>query len=433
MTRLIGKNIRGTTYKVSFPTLPSLQVAPSKVTLIQKMYAHDILLLEYPSLSATYLRVLNTEIPVQLEWTQGKRTSTWVGYVTSVTQDSAAQSSQTMVIRCMGPSWELKNSQQNVYLNRTIPEVVSLIARQFNFSLVTDKSASSVRVPSLTFPGGSYWEWLVQQAKDIGYGVSVVGTRIFFLPLKSFLDGTSTDVPILQMWKNDVPNGASVLDRTLLQFKAEKGEFWEGSEARRSQKVIQGVNPLTGKAFKKSVDPKRNKGALRKATNDTLFSENLVSTVTTNPKLAAARAEGAALMAQFSSPATARAQGDPRFRPFSPVYVEGTGLETDGYWMIADVTHEMYIQGEYNAMLHLLTDGSGRSAKTSVRQTTAAVSGQVNLQEAAKYKKNRLTTSPRKASVLKVNSPIIKQGNQGGNRTDSKWKATARSKAEGRR
>lgn len=432
MTRLVGKNLRGTRYSVSFPTLPSLKTAPSKVTLIQKMYAHDILLLEYPALSATYLKVLATEVPVQLTWTQGKRTATWVGYVTAVTQESAAQTSQAMIVRCMGPSWELKNSQQQIWTNKTIPEVGNEIAKKFNFSYITEKSKSSVRFPSITFPGGSYWEWLVEHAKLIGYGISVVGTRIYFLPFKSFLNGNSTDVPILQMWKNDVPNGVSVLDRTLIQFKAEKGEFWEGSEASRSQKVIQGIDPTTGKQFKKTVDPKRSAGALRKNTNDTLFSENLVGTLATNPKIAAARAEGAALLAQFSSPASARAQGDPRFKPFYPVYVEGTGAETDGYWMIADVTHELHIQGEYTATLRLLTDGVGVSAKNSVRQPTASVVGQVNLQEAAKYNKNRLTASPQKASVLKIKAPIIKQSNQGGNRTDTKWKATARSKAEGR-
>lgn len=432
MSRLVGKNPRGTTYKVTFDTLSELQVAPSKVTLIQKMYSHDILLLEYPSLSATSIRVLNTQVPVSVRWQQGNRAYTWVGYVTAVAQESAAQTTQKMIVRCVGPSWELKNSQQQIYKNKTIPEIAQIISKQFGFSCITEKSKSAVRLPSVTFPGGSYWEWLVEHAKEIGYGLHAVGTRIYLLPFKSFLDGGSTDVPILQMWQSDVPNGVSVLDRTLNHFKAEKGEFWEGGSESRAQKIIQGIDPITGKEFKRRADPKRKAGSLRKNTSDTLFTENVISSVVTNTKLAAAKAEGAALLAQFSTPATAKAQGDPRFRPFAPVFIEGTGSETDGYWMISEVTHEMYIQGEYTASLKLLTDGSGKSAKTSLRQPTAAVVGQVNLQEAAKYKKNRLTLSPQKASVLKMNSPVIKRGNQGGNRTNTKWKATARSKAEGR-
>lgn len=433
MTRLIGKNLRGTSYQVTFPTLPSLKVAPSKITIIQKAYAHDIALLEFPSVSFTRLNLLNTNVPVQITWTQGKKSQSWLGYVTSVRQQTAAQTSQKMVVHCVGPSWELKNSTQKVFKNKTIPEVAEIIAKQFGFSFITDRSKTAVRLSSIVIPGNSYWEWLVEHAQAIGYGLSVVGTRMYFMPYRSFIDNGSTDVPILQMWRNDIPNGISVIDRTLIEFKSEKGEYNEGIRTTRAQKIIQGIDPITNRVIKEMADPKRRSGSLRRNVNDTIFNDNLAEQVVNDKNLALAKAEGAALLAQFSIPAQVKAQGDPDFKPFQPVFVDGTGAETDGYWLITEVTHTLHIQGEYTATMSLLTDGNGRSAQTKTRQATAALSGQVNLEEAIKYKKNRVTSSPAKSSVLKTKGNMFTQGNQGGNRTNTKWKATARSKAEGRR
>lgn len=434
MTRLIGKNTRGTRYEVTFPTLAStLKVAPSKITIIQRAYAHQIALLEFPSYSATRMNLFATNVPVQIDWYQDNKRQTWLGYVTSVQRQSAAQTTEKMIVRCVSPSWELKNSTQQVFKNKTIPEVAEKIASQFGFSFITDRSKTAVRLPSIVIPGNSYWEWLVEHAQAIGYGLTVVGTRMYFMPYRSFIDNGSTNVPILQMWSQDIPAGVSFLDRTLIEFKSEKGEYHEGNISHRAQKIIQGIDPISNRVIKEMADPKRKTGSLRKATNDTIFNDNLAEQVVNNKALAIARAEGAALLAQFSTPATARAQGDLDFRPFQPVYVEGTGAETDGYWLIMDVTHTLHINGEYTAMLSLLTDGNGRSVQTRARQTTAALSGQVNLEEAIKYKKNRVTSSPAKSSVLKTKGNMFTQGNQGGNRTNTKWKATAKSKAEGRR
>lgn len=434
MTKLIGKNTRGTRYEVRFPTLAStFKVAPSKVTIIQKAYAHQIALLEFPSYSATGMKLFATNVPVEIYWEQGKKKQTWIGYVTSIQRQSAAQTSEKMIVRCVSPSWELKNSTQQVFKNKSIPEIAEKIAGQFGFSFITDRSKTAVRLPSIVIPGNSYWEWLVEHAQTIGYGLSVVGTRMYFMPYRSFIDNGSTDVPILQMWSQDIPAGVSFLDRTLIEFKSEKGEYYEGANSHRAQKIVQGIDPLTNRVIKETADPKRKSGSLRKNTNDTIFNDNLAEQVVNNKALAIAKAEGAALLAQFSTPATARAQGDPEFKPFQPVYVEGTGAETDGYWLIMDVTHTLHINGEYTATLSLLTDGSGKNAQTRTRQTTAALSGQVNLEEAIKYKKNRVTTSPTKSSVLKTKGNMFTQGKQGGNRTNTKWKATAKSKAEGRR
>jgi phage protein D len=433
INQTIGKNPRGTKYTVKFPTLPSLTVAPSKITINQKMYAHDVVTLEYPSISSLFVSVLKTGVPIQIDWKQGTRTNSWVGYVSYVSKDKAAQSNQPMTIRCVGASFELKQSNQLIFKNKTIPEVAAELAKKSGFSFITDKASTAIRYEQMALSGETYWEWITANAKNIGYGVYASGTRLFFRPLKNILDEASTDVPILQMWRSDIPSNVAVYDRTLYSFKVLNGEYVEWSESTiRSQKLTAGINPLTGKNVSAKADPKRTNGGLRQTPGDSIFNDPLVTTVNHDEVMAKANAEGNALLAQFSLPAFIKGQGDPRIAPFKPVYVEGTGKESDGYWMVAEVTHTLHIKGEYTIEATILTDGSGPSQQTIYRQTTPSIAGTVNLREAVLKNKNRVSGSPAKLSVLRARGPIIQEGNQGYNRTPTKWKATARSRAEGR-
>ncbi len=429
----LGKNPRETRYTVKFPTLPTLTVAPSKVIIDQKMYAHDVVTLEYPSISSLFVSVLKTGVPVQIEWTQGTRTNSWVGYVTYVSKETAAQSTQPMKIRCIGASFELKQSDQLVFTNKTIPEAAAVLAKKAGFSFITDPSSTVIRYAQMALSGESFWEWIVANAQKIGYGVYASGTRLYFRPLRKILDEASTDVPILQMWRSDIPAHSSILDRTLYSFKVLNGEYVEWSESTiRSQKIVSGINPLTGKSVAAKADPKKTTGALRRTPGDSIFNDPIVTAVSHDDVMAKSNAEGNALLAQFSMPAHVRGQGDPRLAPFKPVYVDGTGPESDGYWMVAEVTHTLHIKGEYTIEATLLTDGAGPSKQTIYRQTTPSIAGTVNLREAVLKNKNRVSGSPAKLSALKSRGPIIKEGNQGYNRTGTKWKATARSRAEGR-
>lgn len=432
ISQTIGKNPRQTKYTVKFPTLPTLKVVPSKITISQKMYAHDIVTLEYPSVSSLFMSVLKTGVPIQIEWTQGTRTTSWIGYVSYVSKETAAQSKQPMTVRCVGASFELKQSDQTIFRNRTIPEAAEALAKRAGFSFITDKSSTALRYEQLSLVGESYWEWMVANAKRIGYGMYVSGTRLYFRPLRKILDEASTDVPILQMWRSDTPSTSPVFDRTLYSFRILNGEYVELSDIVRSQKLTGGINPLTGKQVSATADPKTLSGGLRRTPGDSLFNDPLVETVNHDDVMAKSNAEGNAFLAQFSLPAFVRGQGDPRIAPFKPVYIDGTGKESDGYWMVAEATHTLHIKGEYTLEATILTDGSGPNQQTIYRQTTPAIAGTVNLREAVLKNKNRASGSPTKLSGLKARGPVIREGNQGFNRTPTRWKATARSKAEGR-
>lgn len=429
MTNLVGKNVRGTYFKVSFPTFSAARpVQPSLVQLVQRQGAHEILTLEFRNTIPSWMLSIKTGIPVKLEWNQGRQNNTWVGYISFISKESSAQRSQPMIIRCVGASFVLKQSVQRVFRNKTIQDVARQIAQENGLSFVGDSIPNEVRYEQLVIAGESYWEWLQLNASQIGCVVYVTGTRMFFKRITSLINLGSTNVPILQMWDTAIPATAVGVDRTLSYFKIISGEYVEGKAEPRSQKISGGVDPLSGKAFYAKATPKKSREALRKTVSDVLFDDPITNRVVHGPTMARSIAEGAAFLAQFSVPAKAIGQGDPRIKPYFPVYIDGTGTDSDGYWMVEEAIHEFHISGEYKVKLRLLTDGLGANKTSPYRQATANLTGTINLTQALINKTPELATSPAKSSKLALKGPIIKQGNQGFVRTPTKWKATATSK-----
>lgn len=429
MTNLVGKNVRGTYFKVTFPTFSAARpVQPSLVQLVQRQGAHEILTLEFRNTIPSWMLSIKTGIPVKLEWNQGRQNNTWVGYISFISKESSAQRSQPMIIRCVGASFVLKQSVQRVFRNKTIQDVARQIAQENGLSFVGDSIPNEVRYEQLVIAGESYWEWLQLNASQIGCVVYVTGTRMFFKRITSLINLGSTNVPILQMWDTAIPATAVGVDRTLSYFKIISGEYVEGKAEPRSQKISGGVDPLSGKAFYAKATPKKSREALRKTVSDVLFDDPITNRVVHGPTMARSIAEGAAFLAQFSVPAKAIGQGDPRIKPYFPVYIDGTGTDSDGYWMVEEAIHEFHISGEYKVKLRLLTDGLGANKTSPYRQATANLTGTINLTQALINKTPELATSPAKSSKLALKGPIIKQGNQGFVRTPTKWKATATSK-----
>ena len=430
MSKLVGKNVRGTSFKITFPTFSSTRVVqPSLIQLIQKQGSHEILNLEFRNTIPSWMLTIKTGVPVKFEWTQGKQQNTWIGYVSYISKESSAQRSQPMSIRCVGASFALKQSVQRVFKNKSIQDVARLVAQENGLAFVGDTIPNQVRYEQLVISGESYWEWLQAKSALIGCVVYVSGTKLFFKKFTSLINLGSTSVPILQMWDNSIPATAVGVDRTLSYFRITSGEYLETNQERRSQKLTGGVDPLTGKAFYAKATPKKSKDALRRTTADVLFDDPITNRVVHGPVMAKSLAEGAAFLAQFSVPAQAIGQGDPRIKPYFPVYIDGTGSDSDGYWMVDEAIHEFHISGEYRIRLKLLTDGIGASKRSPYRQATANIAGTVNLAQAIINKTPELSTSPSQSSKLALRSPVIKQGNQGYVRTPAKWKATAKSKA----
>lgn len=409
---------RGTAYKVSFPTVGSLTAQPYYVELRQVKGEHEILTLEFKRTSSLWFEVLKTGTPVAFTWDQNGKKGSWYGYVTVVSKQSASQMNRTFKIICVGTSFVLKAKSQVSFKDCTIAEAAEKIAKQFNFRFVG--TPTTRKFTSLPLAGQSYWEWLQKQAARIGYVCTVRNGTMYFTTIDSLID---MFMPTSAVLTGEPPGPASdrkVFDRTLDSFTVLNSDYLDHDILpQRTARVVSGMNPVTGQVLSSSSAPNKHRKPLRSKETPTLFS-TYSDEVVHSANAAKQAAYEQARAVTFSIVAEVIGQGDPFIHPYSTVAVEGTGVETDGYWVTASAIHQMYITGEYQVECRVLSDGLGKTVSTPVRRPDGNPHGTVNLTAATlNILKRGTSTAPTLKLVTKV--PIQVESQQGFVELGSIW------------
>jgi phage protein D len=371
---------RGTQYSVEFPTFPSLTIQPRRVDLIQKQYHHDVLILEYIATSPLWFDNLKTGVPVMFSWSQGGHTESWPGYVSHTTKVVASQRENVMEVHCVSASYPLKENHIAVYTDMTIPQVVEQICREAGLKFVGDPHPR--KFEQLIMAGSSHWEFIREQAKRIGYGLVVIGPTLFFRPLDRLIDQNGGNVPVLSLSQSDQVIRNKFLDKTLDYFKVLNGENIEDRNS-RTVKTVAGVDPYTGKPVTSTTAPNEIGVGLKVGINDVMFSEQRTDQVVHSRVDAKATSEGLAHLGRFNMPAKVKGQGDPRIKPFFPVFLSGTGASTDGYWVVEEAHHMLHGIGDYQIELTVLSDGVGDTNYTALRTEPSSIVGVINITDAA--------------------------------------------------
>jgi len=401
---LVGKFRKSTRYRVDFPTLPSFEVQPEFIEVRQVAGQHDIVQLVYTGNRGEYFRQLKTGVPVQLVWSQGARKRVWYGYVSVTTETKAAQTDRPTKVYCVGPSFLLKESKPRIFQNKTVPEAAAILAREVGLRFVGENTLN--RLPQLSITTESYWEWLQEHARLIGYVCYIDGVDLVFRPVDKVLGQENSNLPIMQYWGIPTPTTQHAVDRTLDSIQVLSGEYVEWGVDLRTNKQVGGVNPISGKPFLATASPQKVGTSLRRDLSGVLFTSQ--STFVANSYNWAKEVSAAeARLAKFNLPAKLIGQGDPRIHPYGLVYVEGTGSQTDGTWLVKSVSHKMNRTGEYSVELVAATDGLGESnvdfvgnSAASSRPLDRSIVGKINLE--AYLSSAVFNTSKTDTSVIKL-------------------------------
>lgn len=368
---------RSTYYSVMFPTAPSLKTLPSFVELRQEKGSHDILTLKFERPSNLWFDVLKTGTPVIFTWNQNGVKSIWFGYVSVVSKQTASQIKQEFSVVCVGTSYLLKAKSQRVFKNSTVTEAAEKIAKQFNFRFVS--TPTSRRFETLAMTGQSYWEWLQQQAERIGYVCLVRNGTLYFTTSDKLIDLFMPNSAVLATEPPGAASDTQLLDRSLDSFTILNSDYLDHDLlAQRTNRVTSGVNPVTGQVFGARSTPNNQGRPFRDNETPAIFSSYSEEVVHSSVSAKHAAAEEARAV-KFSTVAKAVGQGDPRIHPYSTVLVQGTGSQTDGYWVTGSVYHYFYFTGEYLTECRLLSDGLGKTVGTSFRRPDGNTNGTVNL------------------------------------------------------
>jgi phage protein D len=409
---------RNNLYKVVFPTLPSLTVAPNDVDLYQERGSHDILELSFSRSSSFWDTLLKTGTPVIFSWTQGTRQKSWTGYVSHVSSQNTAQLIQTMKVVCIGASYVLKERASRAWKDKTIPEVASLIAKQFNLKFVSEPSTK--RFQQLSMAGESYWTWLQEHAIKIGYVLYVENTTMHFRPLNKLLKASVSSAASFSLELPSTAANSLAYDRTLDSFVVEKGDYFDRAERPYTTRRTAGVHPLTGKKIGSVSSPRNNSpNTTRRNTSAPIFSD-YSDEVITSSSFSRVTANALTSATRFIIAAKARGQGDPRAAPNTAVYIQGTGADTDGYWAVKKVHHSMNITGIYEVSLDLLTDGIGQNTSSIFRKVKSLNDSIIDVDELV-LDALRGSSGPG-SSVLTQKIPALKESGQGFGNTNILWR-----------
>lgn len=242
----------------------------------------------------------------------------------------------------IGASYVMKQSSQQVYTNMTADQVVSIIAKKYNFAY---KVTPHPRVyPQIAQAGLTDWELMVNLAKQSGYFLRAENTEIYFQPFNQDFDELHSEA--LSFQKAD---GGFKPVNPIYSFKPVVSETMNNMGFQKASVSIAGIDPVSGKKFKYTQQNSFNPS--RQFSNPALFDKHDTATVANSYTTATQEAKSADEHSRFPYTADVEVIGVPRLRPGMPVYLGGVGDEYSGYWTILSVVHDV-VEKQLNQQMH---------------------------------------------------------------------------------
>jgi hypothetical protein len=316
-------------YNLVSVELPNNKIVLKKIysaTYRQQNYEHDYAKIRFRdwNISPTSIRP-GSLIKVTIDKKE------FYGYVHDVKSMKDAQHDITEV-GFIGASYVMRQASQKVYRNVTADQIVTEIAKKYNFSY---KTSPHPRVyPQVSQAGMTDWEFMVKLAKQSGYFLRAENTALYFQPL-------------LQDF-NDLIYEAAAFDKAdagfkplnpIYNFRPVIGETLAHQGSDKSATSIAGVNPETGAYFKYTKQTRQP--STRKISHPELFDKHATGVVANSYTTAIAEANSADDKSLFPYHATAEVYGKSTLRPGMPIYLGNVGQAYSGYWTILEVEHDI--------------------------------------------------------------------------------------------
>jgi hypothetical protein len=405
----------GSRFKVTFPNFPSWDVTPQNVKIYQETGKQDIVELTYPRFSEFYLKSLKTGVPVQINWSNDKVSETFYGYVYDATSTVRQSLARPIIVRCIGASLSLKEGGNKIWKNKTAPDIVTEIAKSLKLKPVVSTHKMIFSQQSLA--GHTRWEKIQELASRLGYVAHMNKTELHFHPIDKMIDKFMTTIPVMS-FNNAYGNPYSeVLSQTLDVFKPRVGDFSDNRTFTRKEKILSGIDPVTGKSYTVNSSPNIVGKGLRKDTRDPIFKETLPYAITASQAMAQVIVDAHAQLSRFSIYAEGSGQGDPRIAPYRTIEVSGTGDSTDGFWVIKKAMHFLTFDGRYQVEFTCMTDGTGKNKASATRPSQAGLVPTRNVQQ------ELITGGPSSPTSSKLSAPApLITANAGGFKvTPTRW------------
>lgn len=292
---------------------------------------------------------------VRIQWgSSATETNEFFGYIDHVVPNHMTNARPGMIdvqLICVGSTLSMQNASHRSWKNRRSDSIVQEVVAGHRLSPVVD--AHSYVWPSTVQAGESDWQFLIKQARRIGYSLIPLGTTVRFQdPAKAIAKATPVALYSTSDFKGAQP--------TINTFNPRLGNPVDYDYAERS---ALGVDPRSGVTSYASTYSPNTKPATGL---DRLNKPR--SLLVASPE--ASTFAGAQViidgMAKANWPVTADlvGSGNPSVVPGALVTVQGVGAEYAGNWYVLGARHIMDHSFMYRVQLELVRDAV-RSDKSS--------------------------------------------------------------------
>lgn len=320
--------------EVRFPATGSRERRVSDLRIIQQEYRHDLAV--YTVAQGEGQRVYRTGMPVAIQWSSGRDRADFFGYVLHTEPESGTSNIQ---VWCKGASQALDNGAEYSFHHRTVPSVISEVARLTGFD--ADVQPHGRLFDSLPVTGVIFSD-LVRHAKEIGFSFYAKNTRLV-AHSRTHLIGLNAGI------------APAFSGSSLKKFSPVAGAAQPGQA--RSHRVFTGIDRRTGGRFRVVGGVAQSRlGTTTYMPSGHRFRDEGVST----PEEARWKLEALAEMERYGITASATVDGSARVHQCWPVLLGTVDADYRGLWFVHKVTHIMS-GGDYTMELELGKDALGSS------------------------------------------------------------------------
>lgn len=348
-------------------TVPTTQIGNVELTFSENK--HDIATITYggfPGIAVTAYKGLPVRIVLGNNEANIIEFTGYVAYVEVEAKTRMGTVNESLIqmakVVCFGSSYEMKPLRNTTYANKTIKQLVEILATKYNFSYSVPNNKYVFSL--ISQQGISDWELLVNTANKIGYSVTINGTHIsVYDPFSSYVK--TAPITTLRTLVSD--SGIEKRPGNIYELNGFFGDVTPQGDS--ANWVLKSLDNL-GKESKYTSLQDNPSGFGSKVENR--FTHEV--TINTTSKDALEQFVKKYTRNSYGMTAVVSVVGISTAMPGRLAFIDSYNSEFDGYWLIEEATHHVNNK-HYITTLKLKTDSLNKTplsiAKESSYKTSA--------------------------------------------------------------
>jgi hypothetical protein len=342
----------------------------------QSVRMHDLATIRFRSRFVDWKSVLAPGTPVEISWKSAtSRSRTFVGYVNYVRPILSRTNYHDFDVVVAGASKVLRATSQRVWRDKSVSEIVSEVAREFGLNPVVE--SHSMRRPTTTMKGESYWEFLTRITGPIGFGLWADGINLYAGSISSLVGQQFEGAPVATSFgfggvdPEEMRFTVGVESFSTMAGLATESGMYTGDPAKAYS-----INPSGGP---ESVVQAKPGSATKRRRRTTSPNVRVVTGKVSHSRAEAdALARGVAENGLLAMDATLNCGGNPLLRPYSPIYLDLYSPAVSGWWIVKSVVHEFPTddRGRYTCRAVVSTDSLSESTDPGPQGTIRTIDPQ---------------------------------------------------------